>query len=124
MKASNAGAFHFFGMNISLSADGNTLAVGATGEGSSTSGINSAYDEAASVAGAAYIFSRSGSIWTEQAYIKASNTQVSDLFGQAVSLSADGNTLAVGAYREDGAASGVNPIPDENSNGAGAVYLY
>ncbi len=124
MKASNAGAFDFFGMSISLSADGNTLAVGAVGEDGSTSGINSASDEAASGAGAAYLFSRSGSTWTEQAYIKASNTQAFDSFGQAVSLSADGNTLAVGAYAEDSATSGVNPIPDENAPGSGAVFLY
>ncbi len=124
MKASNAGTFHFFGRSLSLSADGNTLAVGATGERSSTNGINSAPDEMASTSGAAYIFNRSGSTWIEQAYIKASNTEAGDLFGQEVSLSDDGNTLAVGAYSEDSATSGVNSIPDENSNGAGAVYLY
>src|SRR5689334_3768830 len=35
------------------------------------------------------------------AYIKASNTSKDDQFGGAVALSADGNTLAVGAINED-----------------------
>lgn len=34
--------------------------------------------------------------WSQQAYVKASNTEANDLFGMSLSLSADGNTLAVG----------------------------
>src|ERR1700741_2680641 len=45
------------------------------------------------------------------AYIKASNTSKEDQFGGAVAISADGNTLAVGAVDEDGAGKGVNPEP-------------
>jgi hypothetical protein len=47
------------------------------------------------------VFSRSGSDWSHQAYVKASNTGVNDEFGDSVSLSDDGNTLAVGAWNED-----------------------
>ena len=95
MKAANTGAGDVFGVSVSLSADGNTLAVGATGEDSSTTGINSTPDELASQSGAVYVFTRSGSAWTQQAYVKAANTGGYDYFGWSVSLSADGNTLAV-----------------------------
>src|SRR5688572_5490747 len=56
------------------------------------------------------------------AYIKASNTGSLDSFGWAIALSADGTTLAVGAYDED---SGAVANPNDNSAGnAGAVYIY
>jgi len=58
-------------------------------------------------------------------YAKASNTGVSDQFGYAVSLSADGNTLAVGASGEDSNATGVNGNQsDNNASASGAVYVY
>ena len=63
-------------------------------------------DNSAGNAGAVYVFVRSGTTWTQQAYLKASNTGVSDQFGYSVSLS--GDTLAVGAFSEDSAATGVN----------------
>ena len=71
------------------------------------------------------MFARVGQSWTQRAYIKASNTDVGDSFGAGLGLSADGKTLAVGAYREDSAATGIG----SNQNGnvvadAGAVYLY
>src|SRR5688572_24260362 len=96
VKASNAGAGDAFGVSVALSADGNTLAVGAYFEDSGTPGVNSTPDEAAFSSGAAYVFSRSGGVWSQQAYVKASNTGAGDLFGVSVALSADGNTLAVG----------------------------
>jgi hypothetical protein len=43
-----------------------------------------------------------------QTYIKASNTDAADRFGWAVSLSADGQTLAVGAPFEDSNATGID----------------
>jgi O-antigen ligase len=124
VKAANTGAFDFFGYAVSLSADGNTLAVGAYGEASSTTGINSTPNESASYAGAVYVFTRSGSTWAQQAYVKASNTGGYDYFGTSVSLSADGNTLAVGAYREDSSTTGINSTPNELASQSGAVYLY
>ena len=102
------------------------LAVGARREGSAATGINGDQaSNAVSDSGAVYVFTRSGSTWSQQAYVKASNTDASDWFGFAVALSADGNTLAVGAYREDSAATGING--DQASNAAsnsGAVYVY
>ena len=54
----------------------------------------------ARLAGAAYVFTRSGATWSQQAYLKASNTDAFDQFGQLVSLSDDGNTLAISAEGE------------------------
>ena len=126
IKASNTDGIDIFGISISLSADGNTLAVGAFGEASSAAGINgNQNDNAAEDAGAVYVFRRMGSLWEQQAYIKASNTDADDFFGRSVSLSADGNTLAVGAFGEDRSATGINGDQDDNSVGrAGAVFLY
>jgi hypothetical protein len=124
VKASNTGAYDTFGWSVALSADGNTLAVGAQNEDSSTSGINSTPNDAAADAGAVYVYSRSGTTWTEQAYVKASNTGGGDQFGQSVALSADGNTLAVGAHNEDSSTTGINSTPDEAATNAGAVYVY
>jgi trimeric autotransporter adhesin len=42
----------------------------------------------------------------QQAYLKASNTGANDSFGAAVAISSD--TVVVGAYGEDSAATGVN----------------
>ena len=58
-------------------------------------------------------------------YAKASNTQAGDFFGASVSLSSDGNTLAVGAYGEGSNATGIGG--DQFNISAlisGAVYLF
>ncbi len=128
IKASNTAANDRFGSGVSLSADGETLAVGAFEEASSDTGINgNQLDNSAVGAGAVYLYryNTTTSVWTQQAYIKASNAEANDGFGYALSLSADSNALAVGAFREDGGANGINGI--QNNNGAinaGAVYLY
>ena len=59
--------------------------------------------------------------------MKASNTGEDDEFGYSVSLSSDGNTLAVGANGEDSQAEGIGApeVPDDNvKSSSGAVYLY
>ena len=126
LKASNAGGGDRFGANVSLSADGNTLAVGAPDEDSSSVGINGVQgNESAANSGAVYVFTRSGSTWTQQAYVKASNTGAGDSFGSAVRLSSNGDTLAVGAYNENSAATGINGNQaDESMPDAGAVYVF
>jgi hypothetical protein len=116
-----------FGFSLALSADGNTLAAGAITEDSRASGINNLAfqnDDSAVSSGAVYVFTRTDSTWSQQAYLKGSNTDGGDLFGYGVGLSADGNTLAVGAYDEDGSGRGVNTIPDNLRNGTGAVYVF
>ena len=63
--------------------------------------------------------------FAQEAYIKASNTDANDTFGYSVTLSDDGNTLAVGAREESSAATGVNGDQADNSaQSAGAVYVF
>lgn len=114
-----------FGYSLSLSGNGQTLAVATVGEDSSATGVDGdSTDNSAPGSGAAYIFVRSDSGWTQQAYLKASNTDTSDLFGTSLSLSDDGDTLAVGALDEDGSATGINAANDNDALGTGAVYLF
>ena len=126
LKASNAGEGDRFGAALSLSADGNTLAVGALEEASAAVGINNEQnDDSADYAGAAYVFVRSGSLWQQEAYLKASNTGEFDKFGTATTLSADGNTLVVGAPEEASAAAGINGDQNDDSQPrSGAVYVF
>ncbi|WP_325892525.1 FG-GAP repeat protein [Grimontia sp. NTOU-MAR1] len=126
IQASNKGADHYFGYSVSLSSDGNTLAVGAYKEKSNAQGINGEEnnDELDS-AGAAYVYHFDGSNWTQQAYIKASNTGAGDEFGKVVSVSGDGNTLAVGAAKEASDATGINGEGNNNdATDSGAVYVF
>ncbi len=91
-----------FGYSIALSADGNTLAVGAIGEDSNATGINgNQADNSANQSGAAYVFTRTGTTWSQQAYIKSSMTRPNVLFGYSLGMSANGDTLAVGEYDAD-----------------------
>jgi hypothetical protein len=114
-----------FGFSLALSADGNTLAAGAITEDSRASGINNlAFQDDDSASGAVYVFTRAGTTWSQQAYLKGANTEGGDLFGHSVGLSADGNTLAVGAYDEDGSGKGINIIPNNLTNGTGAIYVF
>ncbi len=125
VKASNTGDFDQFGISVALSADGNTLAVGAPAEASSSVGIGSTPNELAFQAGAVYVYTRdTGGTWSQQAYVKASNTGAGDQFGNSVALSADGNTLAVGASGEDSSSTGIGSTPNESASSAGAVYVY
>jgi trimeric autotransporter adhesin len=135
IKASNPGQSYKFGHHISLSQDGNTLAVSAAGEASAAKGINGDQnDKSIPLAGAVYVFTRTGTTWSQQAYIKASNTgepgvgdqfPEGDQFGFSLSLSGDGNTLAVGAMGEDSGARGINGDQNDNSQpGSGAVYIF
>ena len=127
LKASNTNAADHFGSAVSLSSDGNTLAVGAYGEGSSATGIaGDQTDNSANNAGAVYVFSRNGTTWSQQVYLKASNTNEYDRFGEAVSLSGDGNVLAVGAPREDSNARGTLGTGQGNNGveNSGAVYVF
>jgi hypothetical protein len=125
LKASNAQVHGRFG--IAVAVDGDTIVVGAFGEASSTTGVNSTPNEEAGNAGAAYVFVRSGAqgapAWTQQAYLKASNTGGGDQFGRSVAIS--GDTVVIGAPAEYSAATGVNGDGSDNSaNGAGAAYAF
>ena len=125
VKASNPGDGDRFGSSVALSADGATLAVGARGEDSGATGVGGDQsDQGATNSGAVYVFTH-GAQWAQQAYIKASNTDALDDFGQSLALSADGSTLAVGADGEDSAASGIDgDEADDSAPGAGAVFVF
>jgi FG-GAP repeat protein len=122
VKASNTASGDTFGISLALSADGTTLAVGASGEGSDLTGVNPVGDNFnADVSGAAYVFALGTTGWTQQAYVKASNTGKGDQFGNRVALNADGNRLAVGALLEGSNGSGQN---DNSAGSSGAVYVF
>ena len=126
VKASNPNGNDRFGHSLALSADGNTMAAGAFGESSAATDVGGDQaNNAASSSGAAYVFVRDGTAWAQQAYLKASNTGSSDSFGLALALSADGHSLAVGAYNESSNASTINGAQDNDlSDESGAVYRF
>jgi len=109
---------------FSVSVSGDTVVTGAKWEDSSTTGVNSTPDEGGIHfnAGAAYVFVREGTTWSQQAYLKASNTESNDQFGYSVSAS--GDTVVVGAVGEDSSTTGVNSAPNENAQSAGASYVF
>ena len=114
-----------FGFSIALSEDGNTLAVGALTEDSAATGINgNQADNSKASAGAVYVFTRSGTAWSQQAYVKPTDIDAGDMFGYAVALTADGNMLAVGVFDEDGSSRTINGPADNKSNGSGAAYVF
>jgi hypothetical protein len=126
VKASNSRGASWFGTSLSLSENGNALAVGAYGEGSNATGVNgNQADQSSSLAGAVYLFTRTGDVWTQEAYLKASSTGAGDYFGGTLNLSADGNTLAVGAKNESSSAKGVNGGEiNNNAPKSGAIYIF
>jgi hypothetical protein len=126
IKASNTGNSDGFGESVSISADGSRIAVGASGEDSNATGVNgNEADNSTSGSGAAYVFVRSGSTWTQEAYVKASNTESQDSFGRTIALSGDASRLVVGASQEDSNATGINGNQADNSaSRAGAAYVY
>lgn len=122
LKASNTEAFDRFGESVAVSGD--TVVVGAPNEDSNSTGVNgNQANNSASASGAAYVYARSGSVWSQQAYLKATNTNGGDAFGRSVAAS--GDTLVVGAPFEGSNATGVNGNQADNSAGfAGAAYAF
>ena len=111
-----------FGVSVAVSGD--TVVVGAYGEDSSATGVNgNQADNSASQAGAAYVFVRSGGVWTQQSYLKASNTGADDYFGGRVAVS--GSTVVIGARQEDSNATGINGNQSDNTaTDSGAAYIF
>ena len=143
-KAPNAGGNDNFGYILALSEDGSTLAVGAPREDSASTGTfapgGTGYQAAlgnggARDSGAVTVYRRSvtDGLWALEAFVKAPRADSGDNFGWALALSADGATLAVGAYREDSASTGTFAPSDvgyqtaldrDNAFRSGAVYVY
>ncbi|MBC8170888.1 MAG: FG-GAP repeat protein [Anaerolineae bacterium] len=102
--ASDGGSQDYFGFKVSLSSDGNTALIGARNQM-----VGENYEQ-----GSAYIYTRAGGIWTEQAQLIASDGAEEDEFGFSVSLSGDGNTALIGAR---------NHMVGENEY-QGSAYVY
>ena len=124
-----------FGYSIALSGDGNTLAVGAITEDSAAQQIDPPSrrsggttadqdDDSQQSSGAVYVFSRAGSAWTQQAYVKGSHLEAGDMFGFAVALNLDGSTLVASAFDERGSGRTINGPHDNGANGSGALYVF
>jgi trimeric autotransporter adhesin len=124
LKASNAGAGDQFGTSVALCNGGDVLVVGATGEDSAAVGIDGdGLNDGAPDSGAAYVFVRSTEAWSEQAYIKASNTDALDQFGWSVACSE--STVAVSGMGEDSSATGVDgEQADDDAFESGAAYVF
>jgi hypothetical protein len=105
LSASDPSYDMFFGNAVALSADGNTLIVGDPGE--------CGYGLANCEHGAAYVFIRSGSTWTQQAELHGGPG-----FGGAVALSSDGNTALIGA----GLSGTYGVFFDPSGNGSPTVF--
>jgi hypothetical protein len=76
------------GESVALSADGNTAIVGG-------------YHDNAQ-AGAAWVYTRSGGVWTQQAELVGTGNVGPAQQGRSVALSADGNTALVGGWADNG----------------------
>jgi hypothetical protein len=76
------------GYSVALSADGNTALIGGDGDNS--------------FVGAAWVFTRSGTVWTQQgAKLTGTGSVGASYQGSSVALSADGNTAMVGGYSDN-----------------------
>jgi len=98
LLASDGAAGDNFGCYVSLSGD--TALVGAWLD-----------DDHGEMSGSAYVFVRSGTFWTQQAKLLASDGTANDLFGWSVSL--DNDTALIGAYWDD-----------DNGNKSGSAYVF
>jgi len=95
LKAGDVAAGDSFGSSVSLSGD--TVIVGAPSKASNT--------------GSAYVYVRSGTVWSQQQKLTAADAALNDAFGGAVSLS--GNTAIVGAANDG-----------DNGTNSGSAYKY
>ncbi|MFM8912801.1 MAG: fibronectin type III domain-containing protein, partial [Flammeovirgaceae bacterium] len=128
LKASNADSGDYFGFDTAIAGD--TIVVGAYLEDSSqitiSNGSSASASNATVDAGAAYVFKRSGSNWTQEAYLKAVNVGGSDYFGYNAAIS--GDTIVVGAYLEDSSqttiTNGTTASADNTVTNSGAAYVF
>ena len=89
LVAGDGGFGDSFGWSVSL--DGDTVVIGAPRK-----------EDNGPDSGSAYVFTRTGGVWTEQAMLSASDGAETDTCGSSVSL--DGDLVIVGADGDDGSA--------------------
>jgi trimeric autotransporter adhesin len=93
---------------------------------------NASSNNDASGSGAVYLFQRSGTTWSQAAYIKASNTSANDSLGcndesagRHNDLAIDDETIIIGAVNEDSNATTINGDGTDNSlSNSGAAYIF
>ncbi|NOT00268.1 MAG: hypothetical protein HOP29_06530 [Phycisphaerales bacterium] len=102
LTASDAAANDVFG--ISVSVDGDTIVVGA--------GLDHNGGMGGTAAGSAYVFVRSGGMWSQQQKLIASDAASNDQFGSSVAVS--GETIVVGSFLDNNAAG----------TDAGSAYVF
>jgi len=124
LKASNARSGDRFGNSIAM--NGGRIIIGAPQQDSfsiSEEGDDSAEDMSGS--GAAYIFDKdqNSNTWSQTAFLKASNADIGDNFGNSVAVS--GNSVVIGASNEDGSGLGFNRDMESNDLlNSGAAYIF
>ena len=128
IKASNSDSYDSFGRSVDIDED--QIVIGAVQEQSNqtsiSNGTSASSDNSKNAPGAAYVFSRSGSIWSQTAYLKAPNLDDDDNFGWNVAI--DGGGIAVGARYEDSnqatITNGNTASSDNSMSSSGAAYIY
>ena len=96
--ATDGEATDYFGVSVSI--DGKTAIIGATGD--DNNGVDS---------GSAYIFTHNGDRWSQQTKLNHNDGASGDNFGRSVSI--NGDTAIVGAY-----------LDDDNGNNSGSAYIF
>jgi FG-GAP repeat len=126
IKATNTRLNDQFAWALSLSRDGNTIAVGAHLEDSGAAGLNgNQEDSSAEDSGAAYVYARTGATWAPVSYVKSPTPRLSAEFGISLALSGDGKELVVGAFKDSGGGTGINPAKTAKpSQESGEAYVY
>ncbi len=110
-----------FGYSVAIS--GEAIAVGAPGEWTSLSGINPLPDELAHLTGSVNTYSRTGSDWNHQSFIKSPHSVLAgNHFGLSVAIS--GDKVVIGAIMEDSTSlMGQPPAFGPSNTDAGAAYI-
>jgi hypothetical protein len=125
-KASNTGSGDMFGYSVALSGDGNTLAVApSTRTATRRASAATRPTTPPGIGGRGLRVRARRRGWSQQAYVKASNTDSEDWFGVAWRCRDDGNTLAVGASRKTATRrASAATRPTTPPTGSGAVYVF
>ena len=100
LTASDGAADDQFGLSVSIAGD--TAVIGAHND-----------DDNGNGSGSAYVYVRSNGVWSEQQKLTASDGAQDDYFGYSVSI--DGDTAVIGAWRDD---------DDGNGSDSGSAYVY
>jgi hypothetical protein len=116
-----------WGYPVKFSRDGRVVAIADPSSYIAGVGVMKTVSPGTSQDGAVLIYRRAADSprWWLRSVLKAPNAEESDVFGASLSMSGDAHHLAIGAMSEDSKARGIDGDRTNNdSSGAGAVYLY